>query len=62
MGKETEQEWLYAYVYLNHFAVHLKLTQHCKSRILQCKIKIKLNWKNSDYKIKKFVIPNQEIF
>ena len=25
---------------LNHFAVHLKLTQHCKSNILQYKIKI----------------------
>ena len=25
---------------LNHFAVHLKLTQHCKSTILQYKVKI----------------------
>ena len=24
MGKETEKEWIYAYVELNHFAVHLK--------------------------------------
>ena len=24
---------------MNHFAVHLKLTQHCKSTILQYKIK-----------------------
>ena len=26
---------IYIYIYLNHFAVHLKLTQHCKSTILQ---------------------------
>ena len=41
MGKESEKEWIYAYVQLNHLAVHLKLTQHCKSTILQYKIKIK---------------------
>ena len=38
-GKESEKEWIYVYVQLNHFAVHLKLTQHCKSTILQYKIK-----------------------
>ena len=38
MGKEHEKEWIFAYVKLNHFAVHLKLT-HCKSTILQYKIK-----------------------
>ena len=40
---ENNQEYyfiLYIYIintykYLNHFAVHLKLTQHCKSTILQ---------------------------
>ena len=32
-GKESEKE----YIYLNHFAVHQKLTQHCKSTILQKK-------------------------
>ena len=44
MGKESEKELIcvYVYVQLNHFAVHLKLTQHCKSNILQYKIKIKL--------------------
>ena len=26
---------MYVYVQLNHFAVHLKLTQHCKLTILQ---------------------------
>ena len=25
----------YTHMYLNHFAVHLKLTQHCKSTLLQ---------------------------
>ena len=36
IGKESEKEWIYAYVELIHFAVHLKLTQHCKSSIPQC--------------------------
>ena len=27
------------YMYMNHFAVHHKLTQHCKSTILQFKKK-----------------------
>ena len=42
MGKESEKkEWVYVYIYIcmyvymyikrNHFAVQLKLTQHCKS-------------------------------
>ena len=31
MGKDSEKEWIYVYVRMNHFAVHLKLTQHCKS-------------------------------
>ena len=30
---------------LNHFAVHLKLTQYCKSAIFQDKIKIKFKKK-----------------
>ena len=42
MGKESEKEWIYVYVQLNHFAAHLKLTQHFKSTIPQYKIKIKL--------------------
>ena len=29
-GKESEKN-----IYLNHFAVHLKLTQYCKSTIIQ---------------------------
>ena len=31
-GKESEKKM---YIYLNHFAVHPKLTQHCQSTILQ---------------------------
>ena len=36
-GKECEKEYIiYIYVYnLSHFAVQQKLTQHCKSTILQ---------------------------
>ena len=32
MEKESEREWIYAYVHVQliHFAVTLKLTQHCK--------------------------------
>ena len=30
---------IYMYIYLNHFAVHLKLTEHCKSATLQLKKK-----------------------
>ena len=29
--------YIYIYMKLNHFAVHQKLTQHCKSTILQLK-------------------------
>ena len=31
-------------IYLNHFAVHLKLTQYCKSTILQLKKKRRMFW------------------
>ena len=30
MGNESEKEWIHIYVQLNHFAVYLILTQHCK--------------------------------
>ena len=46
MRKESEKEYIYVYVKLSHFAVCLKLTQHCKSTVLQYKITIKLK-KNS---------------
>ena len=29
MGGESGGEWIYVYVWLSHFAVHLKLSQHC---------------------------------
>ena len=32
-------EWTHAYIWLSPFAVHLKLSQHCSSAILQHKIK-----------------------
>ena len=35
-------------MYLNHFAVHLKLTQYCKSTIAQFK-KTKLKFKKRNY-------------
>ena len=35
MGKESEKEGVYVYVSLNPYTVHLKLTQHHKSTILQ---------------------------
>ena len=44
-GREAQEGGdmgIYVCIQLNHFAVHLKLTQHCKSTILQYKIKIKL--------------------
>ena len=34
--------YICVYIYMNHFAVHWKLTQYCKSALLQYKIKIKL--------------------
>ena len=57
MGKESENEWRYIYIYIiytyicikmNHFPIHLKLTQHDKSTILQYKINIKLKYYPED--------------
>ena len=36
-GKEFEKDQIHVHVQLNHFAIHLKLTQHCKSTMLQKK-------------------------
>ena len=36
-GEQSKREGIYES--LNHFAVHLKVTQHCKLATLQCKIK-----------------------
>ena len=33
--------YIHIHTYENHFAIHLKLMQHCKSAILQLKIKTK---------------------
>ena len=41
LGKVFKKQWIYIYININCFAVHLKLTLY-KSTILQCKIKIKL--------------------
>jgi len=35
MGKEPKKEWIYVYVKQVHFAIQLKLAQHCKSTIPQ---------------------------
>ena len=40
MGKESEKEWIHVHAQPNHFAVYLKLKQHCKSNILQKKQKL----------------------
>ena len=44
MGTESEKLYIYIYTlfFLNHFAVHLKLIQHCKSTLVKYKIKINL--------------------
>ena len=35
LGKELEKEYMYIYVQPNHFAIHLKIIQYCKSTTLQ---------------------------
>ena len=52
--------YIYGYIYLNHFAVHLKLTQYCKSTVVQLEkkkekrtegeIANQKNWKYSERK------------
>ena len=43
MGKESEKDHIHTHTHtqLNHYAVHLKLTQYCQPTILQYKMKIK---------------------
>ena len=36
---EKEYIHIHTHIYINHFAIHQKLTQHCKSTILQLKKK-----------------------
>ena len=40
MGKESEKEWKHTHTHIKliHVAVHLKLTQHFQSTVLQLKI------------------------
>ena len=45
MGGEFGGEWIHLYVWLSHFAVHLKLLQRCSSATLQYKIKCLKNKK-----------------
>ena len=45
--------YIYTYIDLNHFAGHLKLTQHCKSTILQYTIKNQIWKKHNNYLLKK---------
>ena len=46
MTKDSLKEWIYVYISLNHFAVHLQLTQHCKSTVLQENFKKENHWEN----------------
>ena len=39
MGEEFMGEWRHVYLWLSPFAVHPKLSQHCKPAIIQEKIK-----------------------
>ena len=39
MGGEFGEEWIHVYVWLSPFPVHLKLSQHCSSTVLEYKIK-----------------------
>ena len=48
--------YLVIYVILNHFAIHQKLTQHCKSTILQLKVINKLINKSSRLKVPKKIV------
>ena len=48
MGKESEKEWIFLCVELNHFSIYLKLRQHYKPTILQYEINFKkINLKKS---------------
>ena len=46
MGKESKKQWIYVYVSLIHFAVHLKLTQDCNSTILLIQFFFKFKARN----------------
>ena len=42
MGRKSKEEGIYVHMWLIHFAVQQKLTQHCKATILQFKKKKKI--------------------
>ena len=51
------------YVQLNHFAVHRKLTQHCKSTVLQLKKKKNIFRQNQrEFFIRRPVIQQMHMF
>ena len=37
-GKEIQKDGIYVYIWLMHFAVQKKITQHCKATIFQQKL------------------------
>ena len=39
MGRKSKEEGMYVHMWLIHFAVQQKLTQHCKATVLQFKKK-----------------------
>ena len=41
--------YVYIYVKLSHFAVHLKLTQHCKSMKERKETAIKVKWQATNF-------------
>ena len=49
VGGEFGEEWIHVYIWLNPFAIYLKLSQHCYLAILQYKkrgrgVKIETRW------------------
>lgn len=50
-GKESKTEWLYVSIKPIHFAVHLKLTQYCKSRYAPIKVKKKRKRYPKDHRL-----------
>ena len=45
MGRKSKEEGMYVHMWLIHFAVQQKLTQHCKATVLQFKKKEDINGK-----------------
>ena len=44
------------FIYQNHFVVHQKLTQHCKSTILQFKKRAQIRLKKKNQKTPKLIL------